>query len=72
MSSESRKWIGAAVALSFLPVLTLRSQDSANPSVPTKSSYQFPVAEEDFSSLFRRTSAEKPEVRQRQVNLLIK
>ena len=69
ISSRSRKWVGAALTLSFLPVLSLSSQDSANPNVPTKSSYQFPVAEEDFSSLFRRTSAEKPEVRQRQMNL---
>lgn len=67
--ATSRKWLGAALALSCLPVLSLSSQDSANPSVPTKSSYQFPVSEEDFSSLFRRTSAEKPEVRKRQMNL---
>ena len=38
--------------------------------MPVKSSYQFPVAEEDFQSLFSRTSAEKPEVRNRQINLL--
>ena len=69
MFSTSRKWLSVAVALSFLPVLTLRSQDSPKPTVPTKSSYQFPVAEEDFSSFFQRVSAEKPEVHQRQVTL---
>jgi len=68
--SSWRKWIGIVIALLFVAVLSLRSQDSANPAVPVKSSYQFPVAEEDFLSLFRRTSAEKPEVRRLQMNVL--
>ncbi len=70
MFSKSRKWIGLAIALLFVAVLSLKSQNSANPSVPIKSSYQFSVAEEDFASLFRRTSAEKPEVRKLQMNVL--
>lgn len=70
MFSSWRKWIGIVIALLFVAVLSLRSQDSANPAVPVKSSYQFPVAEEDFLSLFRRTSAEKPEVRRLQMNVL--
>ena len=70
MFSSWRKWIGIVIALLFVAVLSLRSQDSANPAIPVKSSYQFPVAEEDFLSLFRRTSAEKPEVRRLQMNVL--
>jgi cytochrome c peroxidase len=68
--SNSGKLIAGAVALTFVAGLTLMSQDSASPSVPVKSSYQFPVAEENFMSLFRRTSAEKPEARRLQMNLL--
>lgn len=69
MVSNSCK-VGAAVALSLVGVLSLRPQDSASPNVPVKSSYQFPVAEESFIALFRRTSAEKPDVRNRQLNVL--
>ena len=69
MVSNSCK-VGMAVALSLVAVLSLRPQDSASPSVPVKSSYQFPVAEESFIALFRRTSAEKPDVRNRQLNVL--
>jgi len=65
-----RKLIGTAVALSFVGGLTLKSQESQNPTVPTKSSYQFPVAEEDFASFFARISAAQPEVRNRQMTLL--
>jgi len=38
--------------------------------VPVKSSYQFPVVEEDFTSFSKRISADKPEVRKRQMDLL--
>ena len=69
MVSNSCK-VGMAVALSLVAVLSLRPQDSASPSVPVKSSYQFPVAEESFIALFRRTGAEKPDVRNRQLNVL--
>src|ERR1700688_4480695 len=70
MVFNSRALISMAFALSLLGVFSLKAQDSAGPSVPVKSSYQFPVAEEDFSSLFKRTSGEQPEVRKRQLNLL--
>ncbi len=51
-------------------VLSIKAQDPATPSMPVKSSYQFPVAEEEFSSFFRRISADKPEVRNRQMHVL--
>lgn len=70
MFANSRRLIGMAVALLSVGVLTLRSQESSNPTVPTKSSYQFPVAEENFQSFFDRVSAEQPEVRKRQMDLL--
>src|SRR5712675_1649132 len=67
----SNSWkAGIAFALSLVAVLSLKPQDSASPSVPVKSSYQFPVAEESFLAMFRRTSAEKPDVRNRQMNVL--
>ena len=67
----SNSWkAGMAFALSLVAVLSLKPQDSASPSVPVKSSYQFPVAEESFLSIFKRTSAEKPDVRNRQMNVL--
>ena len=62
MVSKSRETIGIAVALSLVTVLSIKAQDQGTPSVPVKSSYQFPVAEEDFSSFFRRISADKPAV----------
>jgi hypothetical protein len=70
MASKSRGTIGIAAALSLATVLSIKAQDPATPSVPVKSSYQFPVAEEEFSSFFRRISAEKPEVSNRQMNVL--
>jgi len=59
-----------AFALSMVAFLSLEAQGSRTVSVPVKSSYQFPVAEEDFRSLLSRTSAEKSEVRNRQINVL--
>src|SRR5271168_3921077 len=70
MVSKSRVRIGVAIALSLATVLRIEAQDSTTPSVPVKSSYQFPVAEEGFSSFFNRISADKPAVRDRQMNLL--
>jgi hypothetical protein len=52
MASKSRGTIGIAAALSLATVLSIKAQDPATPSVPVKSSYQFPVAEEEFSSFF--------------------
>jgi hypothetical protein len=43
--ANSRRLVGMAVALLSVDVLTLRSQESSNPTVPTKSSYQFSVAD---------------------------
>src|ERR1700731_5148744 len=62
--------LAVAVGLSVVVVLGLNAQNPPSQSVPVKSSYQFPVAEEDFSSLFKRTSGEQPEVRKRQMSLL--
>jgi cytochrome c peroxidase len=70
MASTSRKMMGVAVALSLAIVLSTRAQDQGTPSVPVKSSYQFPVAEEDFASFFKRISADKPAVTDRQMNVL--
>src|ERR1700688_2018695 len=70
MVPKSRETLGIAVALSLVSVLSIKAQDHATPSVPVKSSYQFPVAEEEFSSFFKRISADKPEVRNRQMNVL--
>src|SRR6202521_857837 len=70
MVSKSHVTIGIAIALSLATVLNMKAQAPTTPSVPVKSSYQFPVAEEDFPSFFNRVSAEKPEVRNRQMNLL--
>ena len=61
--------LGVAFALSLTIVLSIKAQDKGTVTVPVKSSYQFPVAEEDFSSFFKRISADKPEVRARQMNL---
>src|SRR5712672_250502 len=67
----SNSWkAGIAFALSLVAVLSLKPQDSASPNVPVKSSYQFPVAEESFLAMFRRTSSEQPDVRNRQMNVL--
>jgi hypothetical protein len=62
MVSPLRILIGMAAAWLLIAVLGLTAQDGS-PSVPVKSSYQFPVAEEDFLTLFRRTSADQPGVR---------
>lgn len=70
MVSTSRKMMGVAVALSLTMVLSTRAQDQKAPNVPVKSSYQFPVAEEDFESFFKRISADKPAVTARQMNVL--
>src|SRR5258707_6489892 len=67
----SNSWnAGIAFALSLVSVLSLKAQDSASPNVTVKSSYQFPVAEESFLAMFRRTSSEQPDVRNRQMNVL--
>jgi cytochrome c peroxidase len=68
--SNSHRSIIVAFALSMVAFLSLEAQGSRAVSVPVKSSYQFPVAEEDFRSLLSRTSAEKSEVRNRQINVL--
>src|SRR6202521_3859624 len=70
MVSKSRVGIGIAIAATLAIVSSIKAQDPATPSVPVKSSYQFPVAEEEFSSFFKRISADKPEVRARQMNVL--
>src|SRR5260370_11216556 len=70
MVSNIRTSIGMTVAFSLVAVMNLHAQNPPSQSVPVKSSYQFPVAEEDFSSLFKRTSGDQPEVRKRQMNLL--
>jgi len=62
--------LAVAVGLSVVVVLGLNAQNPPSQSVPVKSSYQFPMAEEDFSALFKRTSGEQPEVRKRQMSLL--
>jgi cytochrome c peroxidase len=53
--------------LLVVAVLNLKAQD---PTVPNKSSYQFPLSEEDFQSMFKRFSADQPGVRKLQMNLL--
>jgi len=62
----------AAVAAAWLlfSFLTVEAQAPSDGSVPRKSSYQFPMAEEDFKSLFSRTSSDKPAVTKRQTDLL--
>src|ERR1700680_67421 len=70
MVSNTRISLGLAVTLSLVAVPNLSAQNPPSQTVPVKSSYQFPVAEEDFSSLFKRTSGDQPEVRKRQMNLL--
>jgi hypothetical protein len=46
--SISHRSIGIAVVLSLTVVSSLKAQGPTNPTVPVKSSYQFPVAEEEF------------------------
>jgi len=70
MASKIRRMAGAAVALSLTIVLSIKAQDKGTVTVPVKSSYQFPVAEEDFASFFKTISADKPGVRARQMNVL--
>lgn len=70
MVPNTRTFLGLAVALSLVSALNLRAQNPQEASVPVKSSYQFPVAEEDFATFFKRISADKPDVRKRQMNLL--
>jgi len=69
MASKFRRTTGIAVPLSLAIVLGIKAQDQGTVTVPVKSSYQFPVAEEDFPSFFKRISADKPEVRNRQMNV---
>src|ERR1700741_903628 len=70
MVPNTRASLGLAVALSLIAATSLRAQNPPDATVPVKSSYQFPVAEEDFSSFFKRISADKPEVQNRQMTLL--
>ena len=70
MVLNTRLSLGMAVALCLVAVPNLRAQTPPSPSVPVKSSYQFPVVEEDFTSFSKRISADKPEVRKRQMDLL--
>src|ERR1700736_4032612 len=70
MVSKSRVGVGIAIAATLAIVSSIKAQDPATPSVPVKSSYQFPVAEEDFSSFFKRISADKLEVQNRQMHVL--
>ena len=70
MVFNSRTLIGMAFALLVVAVLSLNGQDSAGSNVPVKSSYQFPLSEEDFPSMFKRFSADQPDVRNRQMNVL--
>jgi len=61
---------GVAIALSLTIVLSIKAQDKGTVTAPVKSIYQFTVAEEDLSSFFKRISADKPEVRNRQMRAL--
>jgi cytochrome c peroxidase len=70
MAFNSRTWIGLTFALLVVAVSSLNAQDSAGPNVPVKSSYQFPVAEEDFQTMFKQFSADQPGVRKLQMTLL--
>jgi cytochrome c peroxidase len=75
MASTFCKSIGRISALCLAAVLNLNAQTPSGqtPSAenpPVKSSYQFPVAEEDFQSLFARVSADQPNVRARQMSVL--
>src|SRR6202051_5390385 len=70
MVSKSRETIGISWALSLFTVLSIKAEDQGTVSVPVKSSYQFPVAEEDFSSFFKRISADKPAVQARQMKVI--
>src|SRR6202140_2635305 len=70
MDSTSRKPACITLALSLAAVVSLKAQTPSDVSVPVKSSYQFPVAEEDFPTFFKRISADKPGVRKRQMDLL--
>src|ERR1700687_76109 len=69
MVSKSRVGVGIAIAATLAIVSSIKAQDPATPSVPVKSSYQFPVAEEDFSSFFKRISADKPAVQNLQMHV---
>ena len=70
MVFQYRKSIGIAASGLLVAVLGLTAEDPGTLRVPAKSSYQFPVAEEDFQVLFTRTSSDKPDVRTRQMSLL--
>jgi hypothetical protein len=56
---NTRTFFGLPVALSLAAATNLRAQNPLASSVPVKSSYQFPVAEEGFASFFERISADK-------------
>jgi cytochrome c peroxidase len=70
MVFNSRTLIGTAFALFVFAVLSLHAQNASDVNVPVKSSYQFPVAEEDFQPMFKRFSADQPGVRKLQMTLL--
>jgi len=70
MASKFGKMTGVAIALSLTIVLSIKAQDKGTVTAPVKSIYQFTVAEEDLSSFFKRISADKPEVRNRQMRAL--
>jgi hypothetical protein len=50
--------------------LNLHAQNPHDASLPVKSSYRFPAAEEDFQTFVKRISADEPDVCKRQINLL--
>ncbi len=70
MVARLRNSMGLISAFSLISVLSLCAQNSSEGSVPVKSSYQFPMAEEPFPALFARTGADQPHVRKRQMDLL--
>lgn len=70
MVARLRNSMGLISAFSLITVLSPCAQNSSEGSVPVKTSYQFPMAEEPFPALFARTSADQPHVRKRQMDLL--
>lgn len=59
MVVNTRTFFGLAVARFLIAATNLRAQNPQYVSVPVKSSYQFPVAEENFALFFKRVSADK-------------
>jgi hypothetical protein len=58
MVSNTRAFLGLAVALSLVASANLRAQNPQDVSVPVKPRCQFSAAEKDFASFFKRISAD--------------